>query len=95
MQIVLAWANHYGDMVPTGTVEKFDGVNWREKFKPVLSARSCMWLFDGTDADLAKAQAYAENEFKNHPVWRVFVYDNDPNPINRARQEIMELVEQH
>lgn len=48
--------------------------------KPV----ACMWLNNGSDADVAKAQAYARAE-----GYTVFTYKGSRDPLTQAKKDVM------
>jgi hypothetical protein len=43
-----------------------------------------MWLNKGTEADLAKAKAYAERDGRT-----VLCYENEKEPLQRARKDVL------
>lgn len=82
MQIILARAEVH--MTPVST----DGVDLgrRPKMQETIKASACVWLNDGTKADLRKAKDFAAKD-----GWTVFTYENEPEPLARARREMIEL----
>ena len=80
MQIVLAWLDEDCVMVQAGQPD----IGRPHKFKVVPKPMACMWLNKGTEADLAKAKAYAERDGRT-----VLCYENEKEPLQRARKDVI------
>lgn len=79
--IVLAKVEMTG-LEPTGAMERFDGVNYRPQMRVAPRAAALVWLNEGTDADLAKAKAYATTE--GYEVLTFPTTEEDPLGLARA-----------
>ena len=79
-QIVLA------KLVDTQVVKKLGRVDVgeRHQFENIKVPVSVMWLNNGEDYDVAEAEKYAKAE-----GYTVFLYEGEPNPLERARQDIL------
>jgi len=77
MQIVIAWKS-----------TRVNGL--KGMASPFLSA--VIWLNDGTEQDKKNAESYAEMERKKDDgafAYRVFAFENEGNPLNRAKAELV------
>ncbi len=83
MTIVLAKVEMTG-LKATGKF-RFDGGNYFPTYEPAPEAKSLVWLNNGKNSDVAKAEAFAKTE-----GYTVFCYSNERFPLERARKEIME-----
>lgn len=91
--IVIAWAEMTG-LRDTGKLERFDGYNYRPIFEPCLEARACVWLNQGCESDIERAQTYADGDLGDASIYRVYAYPlTEQNPLKRARQEILHEAE--
>lgn len=79
MQIVLAKIEMKPTVVDTSGIDLGKTPKIRITKKPV----AVMWINHGNTDDLEKARDFAKKE-----SYTVFVYFNEPNPLERARQEI-------
>jgi len=87
LQIVVAWTEEAQEL----DAERSKGVR-RDlgesyKFKDVIKPFAAMWLNKGTEADVAKAQAYARGEGKH-----VFVYTGVGDPLGKAKADVLRKV---
>jgi len=81
--VMLAWVENTG-LRETGRMVLRDA-NWFPEFEPCLEAKCAAWIYNGTDADVARAREYAAREGRS-----VFVYPaTEPDPKNRARADVM------
>ncbi len=87
MQIVVAWATKTA-LVPTGRYVTRD-LNRFPEFKADWEGNAAMWLRKGTDADVAKAQAFIDHDFANDPDRVAAAVHTFPrterDPLGRAR----------
>jgi len=58
----------------------------RHQFKEVPAAQSLMWLNEGTEQDVQKAVAYAEETGDD---WTVLTYRGEPDPLGRAKADVL------
>ena len=79
-QIVLAKLNDAQKLVKLGRVD----LGELHTFETIKVPVSAMWLNDGNDQDVAKAEKFAETE-----GYTVFLYEGEANPLERARQDIL------
>jgi len=57
-------------------------------------AAAAVWLNEGTEKDIAEADSYARSEAcRNDGTFqhRIFAYQNENDPLARARAEILNL----
>jgi hypothetical protein len=83
MQIVIAWTEEAQEIVKLGRVDLGES----HKFKTIRRPMAAVWLNRGTESDAAKARKYAANE--GH---RVFCYENERDPLAKARKDVMTAV---
>ena len=89
--IVVAWIKSDGIEI-TDEYYRFDGVNYKRRARVVPKPRAMCWLLEGDEADLVKAQEYAETKREEAECLAVEVYTmptNAPDPLEDARQRIM------
>ena len=80
IQIVVAWAEDTG-LEPTGRMVRTDGVNYFPEFKVATEGKAAMWLGKATEADIAKAEAYAAEDGLG-----VYVYPStEKDPLGKAK----------
>ncbi len=89
MIIVIAWMTMDG-LELTGKQVRYDGYNTRAEFRPAPLAKANVWLNDGTDADLQKAEAYLAREAPGASIVLTFP-STEEEPLKRARSEIVDL----
>ena len=82
-QIVIAWTENDADFVRQ---EYIGGGEHRNIFKDVIRPKACMWLNEGTQADIQKAKDYLRSEQRDG---RVFVYSNERDPLAKAKEQIL------
>jgi hypothetical protein len=81
MQIVLACVETVTVVTDSAGVD----LGRRPKTKDVLKPVALMWLIQGTQADVAEAQAFADRA-----GYAVFTYDDgEPDPLERARGDAL------
>jgi len=80
MQIVLARLVDDCELVKRGR----DDLGERHTFRAIKRAESLMWLSNGTPSDKSKAKVFADQE-----GYRVFCFQNERDPLNRAKMEIV------
>ena len=89
--IVVAWVKLDGTEI-TDEYYRFDGVNYKRRAKVVPKPRAMCWLLEGDEADLVKAQEYAETKRAEADCLAVEVYTtpvDTPDPLGDARQRIL------
>ena len=89
--IIVAWVKLDGTEI-TDEYYRFDGVNYKRSAKVVPRPRAMCWLLEGDEADLLKAQEYAETKKAEADCLAVEVYTmptNAPDPLEDARKLIM------
>ena len=81
MQIVIAWAEQTKLVREAGFVTR--DMNLFPKFRFDWEGKAAMWLRNGSDADVQKAEAFAHKE--GHAV---FTFASDErDPLGQARQK--------
>lgn len=88
MIIVIAWADMTGAR-NTGEYERFDGCNFRPKFAPEPKGYACTWTLDGTEADLANAEAYRAKDLVGQSQFSaVYTFpESEDEPLRKARAQ--------
>jgi hypothetical protein len=82
--IVIAWAE--SEMIWDGESFAAD-LGKAPKFVEVVKPKAMVWLLEGNEEDLQKAQDYASG---NVPGSKVFAYaTSEVKPLERARREIL------
>ena len=84
---VIAWVHNNGGLEKTDEFERFDGVNWRPKFRTIPEAHSVVWLRSCDNAALSAAKKYAGTIEADYV--RVYQYESEDSPLERARREVM------
>lgn len=79
MQIVLARLDECHEIERYGRTD----LGEPHKFKVMHVPVACMWLSHGTESDATKAAAFARTE-----GYTVFCYNDEKDPLGRARREI-------
>ena len=69
----------------TGRLHRPDGVNWQPEFEVCQRGEACVWLNQGTEADISKAKQFASPE-----GYRVFTFPVSENdPLAKARNAVL------
>jgi hypothetical protein len=84
LQIVIAWTEEVQELDETNARSVRRDLGESHKFKYVKKPFAAMWLNKGTEADVAKAQAYARAEGK-----KVFTYTGGGDPLGRAKADVL------
>jgi hypothetical protein len=81
-QIVIAWVDMDGLKATGRTVTR--DMNCFPEFIACEKAHSAMWLNDGTDEDVKKAEAYAKAQ-----GYKVFAFTGEADPRGKAEKLVM------
>ena len=84
LQIVIAWTEDVQELDEARSRNVRRDLGEANKFKDVKKPFAAMWLNKGTEADVAKARAYAGGEGK-----KVFVYTGAGDPLGRAKADVL------
>ena len=84
LQIVIAWTEDVQELDEARSRNVRRDLGEANKFKDVKKPFAAMWLNKGTEADVAKARAYAGGEGK-----KVFVYIGAGDPLGRAKADVL------
>ena len=79
--IVIAWTDSRTEIVRARRTD----LGERPETREVRVGVACTWLLD-TDEPIDRAARYAAG----HPNGRAFVYVDEPDPLGRARREVLE-----
>lgn len=82
-QIVVAWVDMDGTRTTGRTVTR--DLNTFPEVVAAPKAHSCLWLNDGTDEDVQKAEEYAKAQ-----GYMVFTFTGEKNPRAKAEKMVME-----
>jgi hypothetical protein len=85
---VIAWVHKNGNIEKTDEWERFDGVNWRPKFRTIPQPCAVVWLKSAAESALESAQRHAQTIEADFV--RVYQYAKEQNPLGRARREVLE-----
>lgn len=89
MTIVIAWTTNT-TLIPTGRMERFDGVNYRPEMKLAPEAKACIWLNNGTARDVKNALQYAKT-IDGDAVAVLTFPESEENPLGKARNHVLGL----
>lgn len=92
MQIIITWADMTG-MRDTGKLHRPDGINWQKVYESAPEAKAAMWLNDGTQNDIEKAEQHAKTLEPNSVLVRVYCFNKgERNPLAKARAKILKEI---
>jgi hypothetical protein len=83
--IVIAWQDQDTQCIDLGQPD----IGISPKFKQISVPKAVVWLLKGSAADYQKAVAYART--MGHEIYRVFAYDNERDPLGKAKKAIMQV----
>ena len=85
----IALARVVTDMVPDGEPYRADlgyGPTWISEERAV----SLIWLNEGTEEDVAKAQSWVSHKDQADQGWQVFTFPvNEADPLGAAKQKVL------
>jgi hypothetical protein len=88
VQIVLAWVTEDFRVVR----ERRRDLGERPELEKFNVGKAAMWLNRGTDADVAKARAYARAESDSDKTIHVFVYPSSvKDPLGAAKKDVLRM----
>lgn len=78
MQIVIAWVNMDGVEL---TGRYLDRYMTEQEIRRVPKAHACMWLNDGDESDVKKAEDYAKADGRT-----IYTFSGEKNPLDAAKK---------